>query len=91
MPTSSGLGPHEDEKQYYYCDVDRDGGRDGAGGRSKPVESAGSDPLLQTVVLLNALRDNLEYLGCFGPAVWQELEFYRKLLVRAVSFRARVM
>jgi len=82
-PTGSGGG--EDDKYYY--DVDGDGEHG-----SKPVQSAcvSADPLLQTLVLLNALRDNLEYFGCFGPAVWQELEFYRKLLVRAVSFRARV-
>ena len=89
-PTGPGLGPDENEKHYYYCDIDRDGEHNGAGGKSELVESASADPLLQTVVLLNALRDNLEYLGCFGPAVWQELEFYHKLLVRAVSFRARV-
>ena len=78
-PASAG----EDDKYYYDIDEDGEG--------SKTVRSADAVPLMQTVASLNALRDNLEYLGCFNPAMWQELEFYRKLLVKAVAFQARVV
>ncbi|KAF8064895.1 hypothetical protein FPV67DRAFT_1389167, partial [Lyophyllum atratum] len=44
-----------------------------------------TDPILHTVALLNALRDNLEYIGYFGHGLWHELDVYRDVLVRAIS------
>ncbi|RDB17372.1 hypothetical protein Hypma_001832 [Hypsizygus marmoreus] len=48
------------------------------------------DPLLRTVAMLNALRDNLDHIGYFGKDLWNELDIYRHILIRAVSFMARI-
>lgn len=50
----------------------------------------GRDPLLHTVLRLNSLLDNLEYIGHFRKGLWCELDFYRMVLVRAISWRARI-
>lgn len=52
--------------------------------------SAGADPLVRATASLNALRDNLEYLGYYGKSIWNELDVCREILIRAVSCKARV-
>ncbi|KAG5726390.1 hypothetical protein E4T56_gene9329 [Termitomyces sp. T112] len=48
------------------------------------------DPILFSVAQLNALKDNLEYLGYFEEDLWHELDVYREVLIRAVSCRAKI-
>ncbi|KAG6872195.1 hypothetical protein C0995_012087 [Termitomyces sp. Mi166 len=48
------------------------------------------DPILFSVAQLNALRDNLEYIGYFGEDLWHELDVYRQVLIMAVSCQAKI-
>ncbi|TFK69869.1 hypothetical protein BDN72DRAFT_839907 [Pluteus cervinus] len=48
------------------------------------------DPLVRTASLLDALKDNLEYLGFYSPMLWNELEASREILIRAISIQARM-
>ena len=54
------------------------------------ADGSGFDPVLHAVCLLDALRDNLDYIGYFGKALWNELDICREILVRAISWRAKV-
>ncbi|KAG6855787.1 hypothetical protein H0H87_010833 [Tephrocybe sp. NHM501043] len=53
-------------------------------------EKEDADPILATVAKLNALRDNLEYIGYFSHALWHELNVYREVLIKAISYQARI-
>ncbi|KAK7042542.1 hypothetical protein R3P38DRAFT_2891100 [Favolaschia claudopus] len=48
------------------------------------------DELVGTVSTLNALKANLEFLGYYGKAVWDELEMSLTILTRALIHRASV-
>ncbi|KAF8643362.1 hypothetical protein AX16_009090 [Volvariella volvacea WC 439] len=48
------------------------------------------DPLIHAASLLDALRDNLDYIGYYNPVLWHELEVSREVLIRAVSWAARI-
>ncbi|KAF5384365.1 hypothetical protein D9615_003482 [Tricholomella constricta] len=54
------------------------------------IDSDGPDPILHTVALLNALRDNFEHIGYFAKPLWNELDIYRDVLIRSVSCQARI-
>ncbi|KAJ7621579.1 hypothetical protein DFH06DRAFT_1482350 [Mycena polygramma] len=53
-------------------------------------EDPGRDELVATIATLNALKANLEFLGYFGKAVWDELEMSLNILTRALVHRAAV-
>ncbi|KAF9457907.1 hypothetical protein BDZ94DRAFT_1227258 [Collybia nuda] len=57
---------------------------------SLALPGSSADPLFKTTSRLDALRDNLDYIGYFGRDVWNELETCREILVRAVSWKAKV-
>ncbi|KDQ32609.1 hypothetical protein PLEOSDRAFT_1098609 [Pleurotus ostreatus PC15] len=48
------------------------------------------DVLVRTVSGLDALSDNLEYLGYFGKSLWGELLTYKEILVRAIRYKSRL-
>jgi hypothetical protein len=50
----------------------------------------GIDPVLHAACLLDALRDNLDYIGYYGKALWNELDICREILVRAISWKAKI-
>ncbi|KAJ7092771.1 hypothetical protein B0H15DRAFT_832461 [Mycena belliarum] len=50
----------------------------------------GKDELVSTLATLNALKANLEFLGYFGKAVWDELDAIVSILIRALVRRAAV-
>ncbi|KAG6810993.1 hypothetical protein H0H92_009496 [Tricholoma furcatifolium] len=55
------------------------------------LDSESSDPIAVCVARLNALRDNLEYIGHFAAeSLWYEMDVYREVLIRALSSQARV-
>ncbi|KAJ7439470.1 hypothetical protein FB451DRAFT_1192100 [Mycena latifolia] len=54
-------------------------------------EDPQDDELVSTLATLNALKDNLEFLGYFGKAVWDELEATLAILTRALVRRASVI
>lgn len=54
------------------------------------AEGSGNDPVLHAACLLDALRDNLDYIGYYGQALWNELDICREILVRAVSWKAKI-
>lgn len=47
------------------------------------------DPVVRATASLDALRDNLNFLGYYGQAVWDELEQSREILIRAVGWKAK--
>jgi len=49
-----------------------------------------STSLLNAIVALDALKDNLEFIGFFGVQVWTELELSRKILIVALNLKARL-
>ena len=49
-----------------------------------------STSLLNAIVALDALKDNLEFIGFFGVQVWTELELSRKILIMALNLKARL-
>ncbi|KAG6905956.1 hypothetical protein DXG01_016680 [Tephrocybe rancida] len=53
-------------------------------------EKEAADPVLTAVAQLNALRDNLEYVGYFLQDLWHELDAYREVLIRAISCQAKI-
>ena len=53
-------------------------------------ENVDLDPLVHTAVLLDALRDNLEYVGFLGRGVWNELDISREILIKAMCWKARI-
>jgi hypothetical protein len=54
------------------------------------ADGSSMDPVLHAVCLLDALRDNLDYIGYYGKALWNELDVCREILVRAVSWKAKI-
>jgi hypothetical protein len=48
------------------------------------------DPLFQMAACLDALRDNLCHLGYFNHALWNELDVYRDVVLRSISWKARL-
>ncbi|KAF5365942.1 hypothetical protein D9758_006706 [Tetrapyrgos nigripes] len=38
---------------------------------------------------LNALRDNLDFVGYFESSLWNELDIYKDVLVRAIAFQSQ--
>lgn len=57
---------------------------------SEDVTGCDRDAILRTVAVLDALRDNLEYIGYFAKTLWNELDVYRDVLIRAVSSQAKI-
>ncbi|KAJ6465067.1 hypothetical protein C8R47DRAFT_1155542 [Mycena vitilis] len=53
-------------------------------------EDPGHDELVATLATLNALKANLEFLGYFGKAVWDELEMSLNILTSALVHRTAV-
>lgn len=49
-----------------------------------------SEPLLRTAAILDALKDNLDHIGYYNPGLWNELEISRDILIRAITFQARM-
>lgn len=47
--------------------------------------------LVQSVVRLNALKDNLEEIGLYSPGLWQEVDVTWEILIRAVNLQAQVV
>jgi hypothetical protein len=54
------------------------------------ASSCPSSSLLNAIVALDALKDNLEFIGFFGVQVWTELELSRKILIKALNLKARL-
>ncbi len=60
------------------------------------AEAAGRQPdedeeaLSAIAETLDALSDNLSYLGFFNKALWNELNVYRAIVMYAISYRARI-
>ena len=54
------------------------------------TDGNGDDPVLHSVCVLDALRDNLDYVGYYGRALWDELDLCREILIRAVSWKAKI-
>jgi len=54
------------------------------------LESAYEDAVLHTATLLDALSDNLCYVGYFGKDLWHELDLSRDILRRAITHNAKV-
>jgi hypothetical protein len=50
----------------------------------------GINPVLHAASLLDALRDNLDFLGYYGKVLWNELDVCHEILIRAISWKARV-
>ncbi|TFK32389.1 hypothetical protein BDQ12DRAFT_739386 [Crucibulum laeve] len=50
-----------------------------------------TDPLINTAAMLEALRDNMFHLGYFAKELWDELDTCRDILLRAVTYKARIM
>lgn len=46
--------------------------------------------LFDSVVRLNALKDNLEHIGYYSSELWKELDVTWEILVRAINFKARM-
>lgn len=58
-----------------------------AAGR-QPAED--DDALSAIAETLDALSDNLSYLGYFNKALWNESNVYRAIVMYAISYRARI-
>lgn len=54
------------------------------------ADESGNDPVLQAACLLDALRDNIDYIGYYGKTLWNELDVCREILLRAISWRAKI-
>lgn len=62
------------------------------------VEAAGRQPsvtgvddiLSEIVETLDALSDNLSYIGYFNKSLWNELNVYRSIVLYAISYQARI-
>jgi len=48
------------------------------------------DPLFQTAARLDALRDNLCHIGYFNHTLWNELDVCRDIVLRSISWKARL-
>jgi hypothetical protein len=48
------------------------------------------DPILHAACLMDALRDNLDYIGYYGEELWNELGSCRAILIRALSWKAKI-
>ncbi|THV06680.1 hypothetical protein K435DRAFT_789167 [Dendrothele bispora CBS 962.96] len=46
--------------------------------------------LVQMQMSLNALRENLDFVGYFEKSLWNELDIYREVLLKAISFQAEL-
>jgi len=58
--------------------------------RVKANDDDNSESLIRIASLLDALRDNLDYVGFYNPTLWSELEVSRDILIRAVSYQAKI-
>ncbi|KIJ95346.1 hypothetical protein K443DRAFT_683080 [Laccaria amethystina LaAM-08-1] len=48
------------------------------------------DSLFQTAARLDALRDNLCHIGYFNRTLWNELDVCRDIVLRSISWKARL-
>jgi hypothetical protein len=48
------------------------------------------DPVMHAASLMDALRDNLDYIGYYGEELWNELGSCRAILIRALSWKAKI-
>ncbi|KAJ6625108.1 hypothetical protein B0H10DRAFT_1942715 [Mycena sp. CBHHK59/15] len=53
-------------------------------------KDSSEDPLVATTTLLNALKQNLEFVGYHGKSVWDELEITREVLIRALVWKSKL-